>query len=145
MYLSSYKLGSPWNHEGFQTNQPTYKPISYKFSRHSHILHKVRNIIRIHRSLEYKVITNQIHNKVVEAISFETTHAHLVQIQWQIMIKSHKNSRWDIWTDHALSPSYCPSLGRDSWRSNHNTSDHLQQQWEQSPEYEDVLNRLKRK
>jgi hypothetical protein len=27
------------------SNQPTYKPRSYKFSSHSHILHKVRNTI----------------------------------------------------------------------------------------------------
>jgi hypothetical protein len=55
-------------------NQPTYKPRSYKFSSHSHILHKVRNNIETHRSLKYKVITNQVHAKVAEANSFKTTH-----------------------------------------------------------------------
>jgi hypothetical protein len=55
-------------------NQPTYKPRSYKFSSHSHILHKVGNNIETHRSLKHKVITNQVHNKVAEANSFKTTH-----------------------------------------------------------------------
>jgi hypothetical protein len=41
---------------------------------------KFATSFRIHRSLEHKVITNQVHNKVVESSSFETTHAHLVQI-----------------------------------------------------------------
>jgi hypothetical protein len=58
------------------SNQPTYKLRSYKFSSHSHILHKVHNNIETHRSLKYKVITNQVHNKVAEANSFKTTHAH---------------------------------------------------------------------
>jgi hypothetical protein len=62
------------------SNQPTYKPRSYKFSSHSHILHKVRNNIEIHQSLKHKVITNQVYNKVAEANSFKTTHMHLVQI-----------------------------------------------------------------
>jgi hypothetical protein len=51
------------------SNQPTYQPRSYKFSSHSHILHKLRNIIEIHRSLKHKVITNQIHNKVAKTNS----------------------------------------------------------------------------
>jgi hypothetical protein len=67
------------------SNHPTYKPRSYKFSSHSHILHKVCNIIEIHRSLKHKVITNQIHNKVAEAISFETSYTHLV---WIIVLDS---------------------------------------------------------
>jgi hypothetical protein len=50
------------------SNQPTYKPRSYKFNSHSHILHKVRNITEIHWSLKHKVIVNQVHNKVAEAI-----------------------------------------------------------------------------
>jgi hypothetical protein len=62
------------------SNQPTNKPRSYKFSSHSHILHKVRNIIEIHRSLKHKVITNQVHNKIAQASSFETSHTHLVWI-----------------------------------------------------------------
>jgi hypothetical protein len=62
------------------SNQPTYKPRSYKFSSHVHILHKVSNLIEIHRSLKHKVITNQVHNKVAEANSFETSHTHLVWI-----------------------------------------------------------------
>jgi hypothetical protein len=45
------------------SNQPTYKPKSYKFNSHNHILHKVRNNTEIHRSLKYKVITNQVHKK----------------------------------------------------------------------------------
>jgi hypothetical protein len=56
------------------SNQPTYKPRSYKFSSHSHILHKVHNNIITHRSLEHKVITNQVHTKVAEVNSFKTTH-----------------------------------------------------------------------
>jgi hypothetical protein len=56
------------------SNQPTYKPRSYKFSSHRHILHKVRNNIETHRSLKHKVITNQVHNKVAKANSFKTTH-----------------------------------------------------------------------
>jgi Na+/phosphate symporter len=55
-------------------NQPTYKPRSYKFSSHNHILHKVHNNIKTHRSLKHKVITNQVHNQVVEANSFKITH-----------------------------------------------------------------------
>jgi hypothetical protein len=55
-------------------NQPTYKPKSYKFNSHSHILHKVRNNTEIHRSLKHKVITNQVHKKVAEVKSFKTTH-----------------------------------------------------------------------
>jgi hypothetical protein len=38
------------------------------------MLHKVHNDNWIHRSLEYKVITNQVYNKVAEASSFKTTH-----------------------------------------------------------------------
>jgi hypothetical protein len=38
------------------------------------MLHKVRNNIEIHWSLKHKVITNQVHNKVVKANSFKTTH-----------------------------------------------------------------------
>jgi hypothetical protein len=56
------------------SNQLTYKSRSYKFSSHSHILHKVRNNIEIHRSLKHKVITNQVQSKVAEANSFKTTH-----------------------------------------------------------------------
>jgi hypothetical protein len=56
------------------SNQPIYKPKLYKFSSHSHILYKVRNIIEIHRSLKHKVITNQIHKKVLEANNFKITH-----------------------------------------------------------------------
>jgi hypothetical protein len=56
------------------SNQPTYKLRSYRFSSHSYILHKVRNNIKIHRSLKHKVITNQVHKKVAEANSFKTTH-----------------------------------------------------------------------
>jgi hypothetical protein len=87
------------------SNQSTYKPRSYKFSSHSHILppsiyvcrpesvsvrktrfsrdrhlgtegvlHKIRNISWIHRSLEHKVITNQVHNEIAEANSFKATH-----------------------------------------------------------------------
>jgi hypothetical protein len=55
-------------------NQPTYKPRSYKFSIHHHILHKVRNNIEVHRSLKHRVITNQVRNKIAEANSFKTTH-----------------------------------------------------------------------
>jgi hypothetical protein len=57
------------------SNQPTYKPRSYKFSSHRHILHKVRNNTEIHRSLEHKVITNQVQYKVAEANSF-INHVH---------------------------------------------------------------------
>jgi hypothetical protein len=39
----------------------------------------------------------------------------------------------------AIGPSCHPSPDTDSWRSTRNTSDHLQQQWEQRPEYEKVL------
>jgi hypothetical protein len=56
------------------SNQPTYKPRSYKFSNHNHILHKVRNNIKLHRSLKHQVITNQVHNKIAEANTFKTTH-----------------------------------------------------------------------
>jgi hypothetical protein len=56
------------------SNQPTYKPRSYKFSSHSHILHKVHNNTEIRQSLKRKVITNQVRNKVAEANSFKTTH-----------------------------------------------------------------------
>jgi hypothetical protein len=56
------------------SNQPTYKPRSYKFSSHSHILHKVRNNTEIHQSLKHTVMKNQVHNKVAEAISFKATH-----------------------------------------------------------------------
>jgi hypothetical protein len=56
------------------SNQPTYKPRSYKFSSHSYIFHKVRNSIEIHQSLKHTVITNQVHNKVAKANSFKTTH-----------------------------------------------------------------------
>jgi hypothetical protein len=137
-YWSPYKPGSPWNHEGFQTNQHTSQDrISLAATITYYI--KFTTSFQTHQSLEQKFITTQVHNKVEEANSFETTHAHLVQIQCQIMIKSHKSSRWDIWNDHTLDPSCRPSLGRDSWCSNHSTSDHLQQQWKQSPEYENVL------
>jgi hypothetical protein len=62
-------------------NQQTYKSRLYKFSRHNYILHKVRKIIEIHRSLKHKVITNQVHNKVAEANSLRLhTHPHVVQI-----------------------------------------------------------------
>jgi hypothetical protein len=57
------------------SNQPSYKPRSYKFSSHSHILHKVRNDSLIHWSLERKVITNQVQNKVAEANNF-INHRH---------------------------------------------------------------------
>jgi hypothetical protein len=56
------------------SNQPTYKPRSYKFSSHSHILHKVRNNIETHQSLKHKVITNQVHTKIAKANSFKTSH-----------------------------------------------------------------------
>jgi hypothetical protein len=56
------------------SNQPTYKPRSYKFSSHSHILHKVHNNIETPRTLKHKVITNQVHTKVVEANSLKITH-----------------------------------------------------------------------
>jgi hypothetical protein len=56
------------------SNQPTYKPKSYKFSSHSHILHKVRNNTEIHQSLKHKVITNQVRNEIAEPISFKATH-----------------------------------------------------------------------
>jgi hypothetical protein len=52
------------------SNQPTYKPRSYKFSSHSHILHKVHNNNELHQILKHKVITNQVHNKVAEINSF---------------------------------------------------------------------------
>jgi hypothetical protein len=57
------------------SNQPTYQPRSYKFSSHIHILYKVHNIIEIHWSLKYKVITNQVDNKVAEANSLRL-HTH---------------------------------------------------------------------
>jgi hypothetical protein len=57
------------------SNQPTYKPRTYKFSSHSHILHKVRNDSWIHRSLEHKVITTQVHTEIAEANSFKS-HTH---------------------------------------------------------------------
>ena len=63
------------------SNQSTYKPRSYKFSSHRHMLHKVRNDSRIHQSLGYKVITNQVQSEIAEANSFEVTHRLLVQIQ----------------------------------------------------------------
>jgi hypothetical protein len=56
------------------SNQLTYKLRSYKFNSHSHVLHKVRNILEIRRSLKHKVITNQVYNKVAKANSFEITH-----------------------------------------------------------------------
>jgi hypothetical protein len=56
------------------SNQLTYKPRLYKFSSHSHILHKVHNNIGTYQSLEHKVITNQVHTKVAEANSFKTKH-----------------------------------------------------------------------
>jgi hypothetical protein len=56
------------------SNQATYKPRSYKFSSHSHILYKVRNNIEIHRILKHKVITNQVHNEIAKANSFKATH-----------------------------------------------------------------------
>jgi hypothetical protein len=75
------------------SNQPTDKPRSYKFSSHSRILHKVRNIIEIHRSLKHRIITNQVHNKVTKANSLKTTHTHLVQIQCQEIVMSNKSIR----------------------------------------------------
>jgi hypothetical protein len=63
------------------SNQPTYKPRSYKFSSHNHILHKVCNITEIHQSLKHKVITNQVYNEIAKANSFKITHTRLVQIQ----------------------------------------------------------------
>jgi hypothetical protein len=54
-------------------NQPRYKPRSYKFSSHNHILHKVRNITEVHQSLKHKVITNQVHNETVKTNSFKAT------------------------------------------------------------------------
>jgi hypothetical protein len=61
------------------SNQLTYKSRSYKFSSHSHILHKVHNIIEIHQSIKHKVITNQVHKKVVKANSLRLhTHTHVV-------------------------------------------------------------------
>ena len=65
------------------SNQSTYKPRSYKFSSHHHMLHKVRNDSRIHQSLKYKVITNQVQSEIAEANSFKATHTLLVQIQCQ--------------------------------------------------------------
>ena len=40
------------------------------------MLHKVRNDSRIHQSLEYKVITNQVQSEIAEANSFQVTHTH---------------------------------------------------------------------
>ena len=51
------------------SNQSTYKPRSYKFSKYRHKLHKVRN-----QSLEYKVITTQVQTEVAKANSFKATH-----------------------------------------------------------------------
>jgi hypothetical protein len=42
---------------------------------------KFATSFRIHRSLEHKVITTQVHTKVAEANSFGSAHTHLVQIQ----------------------------------------------------------------
>ena len=38
------------------------------------MLHKVHNDSRIHQSLEYKVITNQVQSEIAEANSFKVTH-----------------------------------------------------------------------
>jgi hypothetical protein len=75
------------------SNQPTYKLRSYKFSSHNYILHKVRNISWIHRSLEHKVITNQVHTETAKANSFKATHTCLVQIQCQEIVISIKSIR----------------------------------------------------
>jgi hypothetical protein len=74
------------------SNQPTYKPRSYKFSSYSHILHKVHNIIEIHRSLKHKVITKQVHNKVAEAVVLRL-HTHTsFELQCQLRVMSIKAS-----------------------------------------------------
>ena len=65
------------------SNQSTYKPRSYKFSNHRHMLHKVRNDNWIHRSLEHKVITTQVQTEIAEANCFKATHILLVQLQCQ--------------------------------------------------------------
>jgi hypothetical protein len=75
------------------SNQPIYKPRLYKFSSHSHILHKVHNNAEIHQSLKHKVITNQVHNVIAEANSFKATHTCLVQIQCQKIVTSNKSIR----------------------------------------------------
>ena len=56
------------------SNQSTYKPRSYKFSKYRHMLHKVYNHSWVHQSLEYKVITNQVQTEIAEANSFKATH-----------------------------------------------------------------------
>ena len=56
------------------SNQSTYKPRSYKFSKYRHTLHKVRNHSWVHQSLEYKVITNPVQSEIAEASSFKATH-----------------------------------------------------------------------
>jgi hypothetical protein len=72
-------------------NQPTYKPRSYKFNSHSLMLHKVHNDSWIHQSLEHKVITNQVQNKVAETNSF-IKHTLLVQLQCQQM----RDTEWPL-------------------------------------------------
>ena len=56
------------------SNQSTFKPRSYKFSKYRHTLHKVRNHSWVHQSLKHKVITIQVQTEIAEANSFKTTH-----------------------------------------------------------------------
>ena len=56
------------------SNQSTYKPRSYKFSKYRHTLHKVRNHSWVHQSLKHKVITVQVQTEIAEANSFKATH-----------------------------------------------------------------------
>jgi hypothetical protein len=56
------------------SNQPTYKSRSYKLAAIVTYYIKFATSFRIHLSSEYKVITKQVHNKVAEANSFETSH-----------------------------------------------------------------------
>ena len=58
------------------SNQSTYKPRSYKFSKYHHTLHKVRNHSWVHQSLKHKVITTQVQTEIAEANSFKATHTH---------------------------------------------------------------------
>jgi hypothetical protein len=96
------------------SNQPTYKPRSYKFSSHSHILHKVHNNSGIHQSLGHKVTTTQVHIEIAEANSFKATHTFSLDT---VLGGSHfqkKASDKKYGTTIALGPSCRTSPGTSS-------------------------------